>query len=83
MGMTMRRAAYHAYEAKLMAEESAHVNKHVDMVIANSNRHWFLSSHPTRDRKLSRGAPVSLKQLQRWIEKYGPKDTSELDKIRQ
>jgi hypothetical protein len=81
MGMTLKRAAYHAYEAKLMAEKSAHVNEHIDMLIANKDHFWFCSTHPMRDTKLSKGCPVSLKQLQQWFEKYGPRDTSELDGV--
>jgi hypothetical protein len=79
MGMTLRRATYHAYEAKLMAEKSAHVNEQVDMLIANRDHYWFMTTHPMRGTKLAHGCPVSLKQLGGWFKKYGPRDTSGLD----
>jgi hypothetical protein len=79
MGMTLKRAAYHAYEAKLMAEKAAHVNEHIDMLIANKDRFWFVSTHRMRDKNLSKGCPVSLKQLEQWFKRYGPRDTSDLD----
>lgn len=79
MGMTLKRAAYHAYEAKLMAEKSAHVNEQIDMLIANRDNFWFSTTHPMRGTNLAHGCPVSLKRLRVWFKKYGPKDTSTLD----
>jgi hypothetical protein len=42
LGCSVRRAAYHAYEAKVMAEKSAHVNERVEMLIAKAGKHFSL-----------------------------------------
>ncbi len=77
MGMSVKRAAYHGYEAKMMAEDSPHVNDHLDMLIANKDQHWMCSTHRP---DLGAGSPVSLSDLNDWFQKYGIRDTSELDK---
>jgi hypothetical protein len=76
LGMELKRAAYHAYEAKLMAEGSAHVNEHLDMIVATKGKHWMMTTH-----KPSAGSdcPVSFTQLKDWYEKLGPKDTDVLE----
>jgi hypothetical protein len=77
MGMGLKRSAYHAYEAKLMAEKSAHVNDHIDMLIAGKGeKSWFVSTHRP---ELGVGSPVSLPDLKRWHEEYGPRNTEGLD----
>jgi hypothetical protein len=78
MGMGLRRAAYHAYEAKLLADKSAHVNEHIDMLIAGNTEHWFVSTHRP---EMGKGSPVSLADLKGWFEKYGPRETSGLDGV--
>lgn len=76
LGMSVRRSAYHAYEAKLLAEDSPHVNDHIDMLIANKNEHWFSSTHlPER----GKGSPVTLANLREWFETYGPRRTDDLE----
>lgn len=78
MGMSLQRAAYHAYEAKLMAEKSAHVNEHIDMLIADANKHWICSTHTIKP-EMSAGCPISLADLKKWLEEYGVRDTKILD----
>lgn len=39
------RAAYHAYEAKLMAEDAPNVNEHMDILIANATQFWRVGTH--------------------------------------
>jgi hypothetical protein len=78
LGVSVKRAAYHAYEAKLMAEKSAHVNERVEIIIANVEKNWnFSHDRPPVDNDY----PVSLKELEAMYLKYGPQNTA--DMIRQ
>jgi len=43
LGMKPKRAAYHAYEAKRMVENSIYVGKKTEIVIADKNAYWYLS----------------------------------------
>jgi hypothetical protein len=79
LGMSLKRSAYHAYEAKLLADDSPHVNDHVDMLIANKDRYWFCSTHPIQGPDLCSGSPVSLADLRVWYEEYGPSATDNLE----
>jgi hypothetical protein len=75
-GMGMRRSAYHAYEAKLMAEKSAHVNEHVEVLLASATERWYISTH----RKGSdESAPVTLAELADLYEQYGPRSTLDIE----
>jgi hypothetical protein len=76
--MGTKRTAYHLYEAKLMAEGSPHVNEHIEFLIAAPGKYWSWSTH--RPPLGAPDPPVSLEQLKGWFEKFGPRDTEELDK---
>lgn len=76
LGMGLQRAAYHAYEAKLMAEGSAHVNEHLDILVASKGQHWHISTHK---HKQSNDCPITFAQLTKWRKKYGPSNTDLLD----
>lgn len=75
LGYSVRRAAYHAYEAKLMAEKSAHVNERVEMQIARAGRGFSLR----QDQQSLPDCPVSLPELEEMYKKYGPQSTRDLD----
>lgn len=72
MNMSCKLAAFHAYEAKLMAESSPHVNEHVDVLIAAKGKYWSQSTHsktpPSDD------CPITLAELKAMREEYGPKN---------
>jgi len=73
LGMRPRRAAYHAYEAKRMVENSIYVGKKTEIVIANKDAHWYLSEkHPV-------DGPWSLAEFASQFERYGPQSTEPLD----
>jgi len=76
LGMRLKRAAYHAYEAKLMAEGSAHVNEHLDITVATKGKYWTISTHRPNEQK---DCPIRLEDLKEWRKKYGPSPTGELD----
>jgi hypothetical protein len=81
LGMLPVRAAYHAYEAKLMAEGSAHVNQHLDIIVATKDEHWFSSSHGLLGGDWpEEHAVINLSNLKQWNKKYGPKGTEMLGK---
>ena len=74
LGYSVKRAAYHAYEAKLMAEKSPNVNECIEMLIARVGAHYSLrQDQPTVD-----GCPVSLEEMAEMYSKYGPQDTKPL-----
>jgi hypothetical protein len=69
LGMSVKRSAYHAYEAKVLAEDSPHVNDHIDMLIANKDKYWFSSTHPIQGPDLAAGSPVTIADLREWLER--------------
>ncbi len=72
LGLSPKRAAYHAYEAKLMAESSAHVNEVTDMVIATKSQcHHLTKQKPT-------SADWSLEEFAELYKSYGPQSTQPL-----
>jgi hypothetical protein len=71
------RSAYHAYEAKIMAESSAHVNEHLDMIVATDEKFWFCTSH-TSAHPYQKHPEINLENLKEMWGKYGPQDTSQL-----
>lgn len=79
LSMSPKRAAYHAYEAKRMADRSPFVNEHIDICIATQGQYWGLTSHRPEDRTRI-DCPVNLGQLEEWFVKYGPQSTEDLDK---
>ncbi len=78
LGMSPSRAAYHAYEAKLMAEKSAHVNEHLDIIFAQPGRYEGISSH--KPNSSTSVAPFTAEMLKVWQEQYRPRDTADLDR---
>jgi hypothetical protein len=74
LGLSVKRAAYHAFEAKLMAESSPFVNNQIDIVIANKDKHFLLS----RTNPNPEGAPVTMTGLRKLLRKYGVRETEGL-----
>jgi hypothetical protein len=73
LGFSLRRAAYHAFEAKLMAESSPFVNDQLDVVIASHKKHYVITrAYPTPD-----GFPITVAELREMLSVYGPKETDE------
>lgn len=71
------RSAYHAYEAKIMAESSPHVNEHLDIIVATDDEHWFSSTHRI-DHRIPEHPEINIKNLKRLWKRYGTRDTSNL-----
>jgi hypothetical protein len=76
-GQSPLRAGYHAYEAKIMAEASAHVNEHLDIIVATNDEHWFCTTHKSAHR-FKEHPEINLRNLKRLRKRYGPRDTSKL-----
>jgi hypothetical protein len=74
LGLSVKRAAYHAFEAKLMAESSPFVNDQIDIVIANKKEHFLL----TRANPSPEGAPVTVADLRKMLRRYGIRETEGL-----
>jgi hypothetical protein len=74
LGLSVKRAAYHAFEAKLMAESSPFVNNQLDIVIANKDKHFLL----TRTKPNPEGTPVTVAELRSLLRKYGVRETEGL-----
>ncbi len=69
------RSAYHAYEAKRMAESSAHVNEHLDILVATIDDFWFCTTH-TSGHPYKKHPEINVENLkQLWVQ-YGPQNTS-------
>jgi hypothetical protein len=77
LGFSIRRSAYHAFEAKIMAESSPHVNEKLDMLIAHSDK-WSLISDDLPAKGNTGNAPISIQELKEMFAKYGPKVTDEM-----
>jgi hypothetical protein len=74
-GESPLRSAYHAYEAKIMAESSAHVNKHLDVLVATSEKFWFCTTHRSAH-PYDTHPEINIENLGEMLLKYGPQDTS-------
>jgi hypothetical protein len=72
---SVKRSAYHAYEAKRMAESSPHVNERIDMVIARKGKHFLFH----QDKQEIAGAAVSVPELKKMFKKFNIRDTGALD----
>jgi hypothetical protein len=77
LGQLPLRAGYHAYEAKIMAEASAHVNEHLDIIVATNEEHWFCTTHPSLHSEKTH-PEINIKNLKRLWKRYSPRDTSKL-----
>lgn len=77
LGMDLKKAAYHAYEAKRMAESTPTVNDHLDCLIFQHEQTWSISSHkkdaPPAD------YPITIEWLKEAFDKYGPRSTANLE----
>jgi hypothetical protein len=74
LAMSIRRAAYHAFEAKVMAESSPFVNDKLDVLIANSTNHFLLTDFkPTPD-----DAPFTVDDLRTMWSKHMPQSTDDI-----
>jgi hypothetical protein len=72
LGYSPRRAAYHAYEAKRMAENSPHVNEKIELLVANKSGHIRLhDGQPTR-------GDWSLHRMREMFSDYGPRSTEQI-----
>jgi hypothetical protein len=69
-----KRSAYHALEAKVMAESSPFVNEKLDMLIASRGK-WVFQSD---DLPVPPDVPFTISDLREMIEQYGPKSTEEI-----
>lgn len=75
LARSLRQSAYHAFEAKLMAESSPYVNEKLDVIVANANKHFLL----TEFKAVPGGAPFTIDELRQLFNTYGPKDTDEVN----
>jgi hypothetical protein len=74
LGRSIRQSAYHAYEAKIMASKSPTVNDNIEIVVATLEKSWLLTKEtPERE-----GCEVSLLELEKMFNKYGPQNTHDL-----
>ncbi len=78
MNMNVRRASYHAYEAKLMAESAPGVNKHLDCIVAQKGKYWNLSTH--RRNEVKEDCPITFDWLHKQFRKFGVRNTDALGK---
>ncbi|HET6841138.1 MAG TPA: hypothetical protein VFK06_05545 [Candidatus Angelobacter sp.] len=76
LGMGLKRSAYHAYESKVMAESSAKVNEHLDMIVATKGKHWHQSTHRPSDKS---DCPVTFDDFRKYWDIYGPKETESIE----
>ena len=68
---SVKRSAYHAFEAKVMAESSPFVNDKLDLLVASRDKWSFVSDAlPTPPE-----ATFTLSDLRAMFETYGPKNT--------
>lgn len=74
--MSLQRTAYHVYEAKRMAEQSPHVGKEIELLVAYAGRAFRLNARTPEQS----GCPVSLTALEETWRRFGPPDTTPLDK---
>lgn len=76
LGNSIKHAAYHAIEAKVMAESSAFVNEKCEMLVADRNGSFELNDFkPTPE-----NAAFTLKELRNMFSQYGPRNTDGLTK---
>jgi hypothetical protein len=75
LGLSVKAALYHAYEAKVMAESSAFVNDKMDVVIAKKGNCDLISDIGQTPRM---SGQFSIKELRDLFELYGPRSTQPL-----
>lgn len=77
LGFNIRRSAYHAFEAKIMAESSPHVNDRLDLLIANGDN-WCLSSDNFPAKGNVPKELITIQELRDMFLIYGPKSTDDV-----
>lgn len=82
LGMLPLRSAYHAYEAKIAAEASGHVNKHLDMLVMTADDYWFSTTHRSLH-GLKDHPEINLANLRRLLKKHCLKKTDPIGTIKQ
>lgn len=70
----VKQSAYHAFEAKVMAESSAFVNDKLDLLIANSEKHFLLTDF----KPMPQGTPFTIDELRTMWATYGPQPTDDI-----
>jgi len=69
-GLSTQQSAYHAYEAARLAGGSSS-NSTLEMIVATTTKAFHLThKHPE-----VKESPVSLRELERMLERYGPHST--------
>jgi hypothetical protein len=76
LGKSPKHSAYHAFEAKTMAESSPFVNQNLDLLIANKETHWLLSN--LKAAPVPVGSPTTVEELTEMFKEYGPHSTDGL-----
>jgi hypothetical protein len=74
LGRSVKNSAYHAFEAKIMAESSPFVNEKIDLLIATKGNHVMISDF----KPAPAAAPFTIGDLRQLFLIYGPKNTDEL-----
>ncbi len=80
MGLLPLRAGYHAYEAKLTAEGSGHVNQHLDLIVANADEHWFSTTHKSLHGEKEH-PEINVQGLKKLLREYWIRKTDELGAV--
>lgn len=74
LGRSLKQSAYHAFEAKTMAESAAYVNDKAEMLIADSSGSFELNDFkPT-----PKNAKFTLADLRKLLVRFGPRKTDKL-----
>jgi hypothetical protein len=74
LGLTLKTSAYHALEAKIMAESSPFVNEKLDVLVAARGKWTFISD----SKPVPEGAAFNLNELRAMLSVYRPKCTDDL-----
>jgi hypothetical protein len=72
-GRSVRQSAYHAYEAARLITGPRSAGGSLEMIVATKERAFRLTD---KERELE-GCPVSLLDLEKMFERYGPRDTDQ------
>jgi hypothetical protein len=72
-GLPVKTSAYHALEAKMMAESSPFVNEKLDILVATRGQWTFISD----SKPVPESAAFNLNELRQMLPIYGPKSTDD------
>jgi hypothetical protein len=73
LGLPLKVSAYHALEAKVMAESSPFVNEKLDILVAVRGKWTFISD----SKPVPEDAAFNLNELRQMLSVYGPKSTDD------